>query len=36
RKDIETFLESKVFLEMHVKYKDNWRDDERMLKSLGY
>jgi GTP-binding protein Era len=36
RKDIETFLESKVFLEMHVKYKDNWRDDERMLKSVGY
>ena len=36
RKDIETFLESKVFLELHVKYKDNWRDDERMLKSFGY
>jgi GTPase len=36
RKDIETFLESKVFLELHVKYKENWRDDERMLKSFGY
>ncbi len=36
RKSIEIFLESKVFLELHVKYKDNWRDDERMLKRLGY
>ncbi len=36
RKSIETFLESKVFLEMHVKYKDNWRDDERLLKGFGY
>ena len=36
RKDIETFLESKVFLELFVKVKDNWRDDERMLKHFGY
>lgn len=36
RKDIETFLESKVFLELHVKVKENWRDDERMLKHFGY
>jgi GTP-binding protein Era len=36
RKDIETFLESKVFLELHVKVKDNWRNDERMLKHFGY
>ena len=36
RKSIETFLESKVFLELHVKYKDNWRDDERLLKNFGY
>jgi len=36
RKDVETFLESKVFLELHVKIKDNWRDDERMLKYFGY
>ena len=36
RKSIETFLESKVFLEMHVKVKDNWRNDERMLKQFGY
>ena len=36
RKDIEKFIESKVFLELHVKVKDNWRDDERMLKHFGY
>lgn len=36
RKDIEAFLQSKVFLELRVKVKDNWRDDERMLKYFGY
>ncbi len=36
RKDIETFLESKVFLELRVKVRDNWRDDEQLLKSFGY
>ena len=33
---IERWLECKVFLELHVKVKDNWRDDERMLKHFGY
>lgn len=36
RKDIEKFLEKKVFLELHVKVKENWRDDDRMLKHFGY
>jgi len=36
RKDIETFLQRKVFLELHVKIKPDWRDDERMLKHFGY
>lgn len=36
RKDIETFLEKKVFLELFVKVRDNWRDDERTLKHFGY
>ena len=36
RKDIETFLESHVFLELYVRVKENWRDDERLLRSFGY
>lgn len=33
---IETWLEQKVFLELYVKIKDNWRNDERLLKYFGY
>lgn len=36
RKSIEKFLEQKVFLELHVKIKEKWRDDDRFLKSYGY
>lgn len=36
RKDIETFIEKKVFLEINVKVRDNWRDDEMLLKQFGY
>ncbi len=36
RKDIEKFLEEKIFLELRVKVKDNWRDDEKTLKHFGY
>lgn len=36
RKSIERFLEQKVFLELHVRVKDNWRDDEQQLKRFGY
>lgn len=36
RKDIEKFLESKVHLELFVKVKEKWRDDDRLLKSFGY
>ena len=36
RHDIEKFIESKVFLELHVKIKDNWRNDDRLLSQFGY
>ena len=36
RKDIELFLEKSVHLELHVKVKDKWRDNEKLLKSYGY
>lgn len=36
RKDIERFLGSKVFLELWVKVKKDWRNSDNMLKNLGY
>src|SRR5438445_1687166 len=35
RKELESFFGRKVFLELHVKVKKRWRDDEEMLRSLG-
>ncbi len=36
RKDIEEFLGSKVFLELFVKVRPKWRDNETQLKEYGY
>ncbi len=36
RKDIEAFLQSKAFLDLTVKVRDNWRDDEQALERFGY
>jgi GTPase len=36
RMDIEKFLQSKVFLELFVKVKPKWRDNEFQLKEYGY
>jgi len=36
RRDMERFLNKKVFLELFVKVKKDWRDDEANLKSFGY
>jgi GTP-binding protein Era len=36
RKDIEEFLEQKVFLELFVKVKPGWRENELQLKEYGY
>lgn len=36
RVDMENIFGRKVFLQLWVKVKDKWADDERMLKGLGY
>ena len=36
RHDIEKLVEKKVYLELWVKIKEGWSDDERALQSLGY
>ena len=36
REELEGLLESKVFLELHVKSKKRWRDNPSLLKELGY
>jgi GTPase len=36
RLDIEQFLGRPIFLEMHVKVREKWRDSEAWLKRLGY
>ena len=36
RMELEKFLDTKVFLELKVKVKDNWMDNESLLKNFGY
>ncbi len=36
RVDIERLLNTKVFLELWVKVKKDWRDDDQLLRELGY
>jgi GTP-binding protein Era len=36
RKDIEEFLDSKIFLELFVKVRPKWRDNDLQLKEYGY
>ncbi len=36
RKDIEAFLQQKIFLELFVKVRPKWRDNDTMLKEYGY
>src|SRR5262252_1462985 len=35
REDIERFFNCKVFLDLRVKVRANWRDDEKVLDALG-
>jgi GTP-binding protein Era len=36
RQDIEQFIERKVFLELFIKVKPKWRDNDLQLKEFGY
>ena len=36
RKDIEAFIDRKIFLELFVKVRPKWRDTENFLKEYGY
>lgn len=36
RKDIEQFLDTEIFLQLHVKVRNDWREKDSFLKSFGY
>ena len=36
RKDIETFFDKRVFLELYVKVEKDWRNQENKLRAFGY
>ena len=36
RTDIEAFMGTKVFLQIWVKVKENWRDNMNLIKNFGY
>ncbi len=36
RKDIEKLLQQKVYLDLWVKIEKDWRDDENLLRRMGY
>ena len=35
REDLEKFFATRVFLDLHVRVKADWREDERVLRELG-
>ncbi len=35
REELERFFDTKVFLDLHVKVREGWREDERTLDELG-
>jgi GTPase len=35
RAELERYLQTRVFLDLHVKVKSEWRDDERLLDEMG-
>ena len=35
REELERFFNTRVFLDLHVRVKSEWREDERMLQESG-
>lgn len=35
RQELERFFDTRVFLDLHVKVRESWREDERMLDAIG-
>jgi GTP-binding protein Era len=35
RRDLEAMLDGRVYLDLHVKVRGDWRDDERLLDEIG-
>jgi GTP-binding protein Era len=35
RAELERFLGTRIFLDLHVKVKSEWRDDDRLLDEMG-
>ncbi len=36
REDIERMLDCRVFLDLYVRVKENWRDSDFNINNLGY
>ena len=35
RVELQRYLDARVYLDLHVKVKSDWRDDERLLDEMG-
>jgi GTPase len=35
REDLEKFFDTRVFLDLHVRVKSEWREDENVLNDIG-
>jgi GTP-binding protein Era len=35
REDLERFFSSRIYLDLHVRVKSEWREDDRVLSELG-
>ncbi len=36
RESIEAFIDKKIYLDLHVKVRDKWREDPNMVRNFGY